>query len=210
MLLDQEVKKQEQPKGKKIVLFLLILSIILLIIIMAIMATLPKNQTKALTLSVNGSNVNITDDLLVTDDNGNYYISIQRIAKSIGYDYLTGEYKEYSEDSTNSKAYLQNEKQIIQFEVDTNKIYKTEPNSDLDYEEYELTNNIIKIDNLLYISLDDINIGLGVIYSYSQNNNQILLSTIDKTTQDYKTSLATSTLAPLTTVKAAIFPPICK
>ena len=32
MLLDQEVKKQEQPKGKKIVLFLLIVSIILFLV----------------------------------------------------------------------------------------------------------------------------------------------------------------------------------
>ncbi len=193
MLLDQEVKKQEQPKGKKIVLFLLIVSIILLMIIIAVMATLSGNETKSLTLSVNGLDVNITSDLLITDDNGNYYVSIQKISKSLGYDYLTGGYKEYTEDKTNSKCYLQSENQIIQFEADTNKIYKIEPNSVLDYEEYELNNNILKTNNLLYISLEDVNVGLDVIYSYSKENNKILFNTMDNITESYKTSLATQT-----------------
>ena len=110
-LLDQDVKKQE-PKGKKIILFLLIFLIILLILAIVMMAALGGKKTKNLTLSVDDSDIAIEDGLLITDENGISYISIQMISKSIGYDYLTGEYKKYSEDATNSKAYLQNENQI--------------------------------------------------------------------------------------------------
>ncbi len=192
-LLDQETAKKEQPKGKKIVLFLLILSVVLLIVIISAMIVLYGNRTVPLTLSVDGSDITIESDLLATDENGENYISIQKISNSIGYDYLTGEYKQYSEDPTNSKGYLQNENQIIQFEADNNKIYKTTPNSNLDYEEYELSNNIIKLNNLLYISLEDVNVGLGITYSYSQKDNKILFNTVENLTQEYKTSLPTQT-----------------
>lgn len=191
-LLDQEVKKEE-PKGKKMVLILLIVAIILLIVVIALMVVLSGNQTKPLTLSVNGANITIDSDLLVTDENGITYISIQKISNSIGYDYLTGEYRQYSEDATNSKGYLQNENQVIQFEADTNKIYKTSIDSDLDYEEYELNNNIMKSNNLLYISMDDVNVGLGIIPSYSQNDNKILFKTVESLTEEYKTNIANQT-----------------
>ena len=190
-LLDQEVKKEE-PKGKKIVLLLLILSVVLLIIVIAMMVLLSGNKTNPLTISVNGSNITIENDLL-TDENGISYISIQKIGKQLGYDYLTGEYKTYSEDSTNSKGYLQGENQIIQFEADNKTIYKTYPNSNLDYEEYELNNKIINKNNLLYISIDDTNIGLGIVCTYSQKDNKLTLNTVENLTESYKTSLATST-----------------
>lgn len=191
-LLDQEVKKEE-PKGKKIVLFLLIFSIILLILVIVAMVALGGNKSKSLTLSVNGSNLTIDNELLVTDENGVTYISISKISKAIGYDYLTGQYKRYDEDNTNTKGYLENENQIIQFEADTNKIYKTTPESNLDYEEYELKNNILKANNLLYISLDDVNVGLNITYAYSQNDNKILLNTVENLTDEYKTSLSEKT-----------------
>ncbi len=88
---------------------------------------------------------------------------------------------------------MQNENQVIQFEADSNKIYKTVPDSNLDYEEYELNNKILKINNLLYIALDDVNVGLNVVYGFSQNDNRILLNTVDSLTEGYKTSLSEQT-----------------
>ena len=198
-LLDQEVKKEE-PKGKKIVLFLLIFSIILLIAIIAIMIVFGANQTKPLTLSINGSNITIDNDFIVTDANGINYISIQKLSKSIGYDYLTGEYKQYNEDTTNTKCYLQNDNQVIQFEVDTNKIYKTLLDSNLDYEEYELRNKILQSNGVIYIALEDINVGLNVVCAYSEQNNNISISTIENLTEGYKTSLPQQTNNEQTTI----------
>lgn len=192
MLLDQEVKKQE-PKGKKLVLLLLILSIILLVFVIVAIVAIGGNQKRPLTLNVNGANVAIDNGLLVSDENGVNYISISKISKAIGYNYLTGEYKQYNEDNTNTKGYLENENQIIQFEADNNKIYKTTPNSNLDYEEYELNNKILKMNNLLYISLDDISIGLNISYAFSQADNKIIVNTIESLTEGYKTSLPTQT-----------------
>lgn len=188
MLLDQEVKKQE-PKGKKIVLLLLILSIMLLIFAIVAMAALAGKQTKPLTLSVNGTAMSIEDNTLITDENGINYISINKISKVIGYDYYTGEYKQYNEDNTNTKGYLQNENQIIQFEADNKKIYKSGIESKLDYEEYELTNKILNSNGSLYVSLDDVNVALNIAYEYSQKDNKVILNSVENLTEGYKTSL---------------------
>ena len=191
-LLDQEVKKQE-PKGKKIVLFLLILSVFALIMIIVMMMALSGKEVKELTLSINGANTAIEEGLLTTDDNGVNYISIQKIAKPIGFNYLTGEYKQYNEDTTNTKCYLESANQVIQFEAGNKRIYKINPTSNLDYEEYELSNIILKQNNLLYIALDDINIALNVIYSYSQNDNKIVLNTVETLYTQYKADISTQT-----------------
>jgi len=200
-LLDQEVKKKE-PKGKKIVLYLLIFSIIALIFLIIMMVALKGNKSKEATLSVNGIDMRIDNNLLIADQNGVNYISIQKISKAIGYNYLTGEYKQYNEDITNTKAYVENENQIVQFEAGSNKIYKVILNSNLDYEEYNLKNNIIKQNNLLYISLDDVGVGLNITYLIK--DNKILLNTTDNLTQDYQASLAQKTNNSYTTVSDSI------
>jgi len=192
-LLDQEVKKQE-PKGKKIVLFLLILSVFALIMIIVMMMALSgKQQTKELSISINGTDIEMQEGLLITDDNGVNYISIQKIAKTIGYNYLTGEYKQYNEDNTNTKCYLESANQVIQFEAGINKIYKINPTSDLDYEEYQLKNIVLKQNNLLYISLDDLEIALNVVESYSESDNKISLKTVETLYSEYKKSLPVET-----------------
>lgn len=191
-LLDQEVKKQE-PKGKKIVLLLLILSVFALIMVIVMMMALSGKQTQDLSISINETDIKIDEGLLITDENGVKYISIQKIAKSIGYNYLTGEYRQYNEDITNTKCYLESVKQVIQFEAGNDKIYKIDTLSNLDYEEYELSNKVLKQNNLLYVALDDIELALNVIDSYSEKDNKILLKTIDVLHTEYKKSLPANT-----------------
>lgn len=187
MLLDQEVKKQE-PKGKKIILLLLILSIMLLIFAIVAMAALAGKQTKPLTLSVNGTNMAIENNLLITNESGVNYISLPQIAKfQLGYEYISGGYLEYTESET--KGYLESANQIIQFEAGNNVIYKTEPNTSVDYEEFKLQNNIIQANNALYIALDDLAVGLNIVYTYSQQNNKISLNTADNLIKSHQEAL---------------------
>lgn len=186
-LLDQEVKKEE-PKGKKLVLLLLILSTVLLIFVIVAMIAIGGNQTKPLTLSVNGTDITIENDLLITDENGVNYISLPQIAKlPIGYEYIRGGYLEYTESET--KGYLENANQIIQFEEGNNIIYKTKPDTSIDYEEFKLQNNIIQSNNALYIALDDLAVGLNIVYKYSEKDNKISLNTADNLIKSYQESL---------------------
>lgn len=190
-LLDQDTQKKQQSKGKKIVLMLLILCIFLLIMILIIMVAIGGNQQQQLSLTINNNAITVDDSLIISDQNGINYISMEKIATQTGYQYLRGGYLEYIED--NSKCYLEKENQIIQFEADSNIIYKTNPNFHTDYEQYELKNNIIQSNNTLYISLDDLNVGLNVVYSYSEQDNRITISTVEQLTTDYLTSIPTNT-----------------
>lgn len=187
-LLDQEEKKKE-PKGKKIILALLIISIILLVFAIIAMFALGEKQVKKITLTINGGNINVTYDLIITDENGLNYISIQKVAKPLGYTYSTGGYKEYSEDTTNAKCYIEKDTQIIQIEADSKKIYKTKPDSEVGFEEIELKNKVLKTGNLIYISLEDFPVALNVLYNYSQINNRIELNTIENLVESYKVSI---------------------
>ncbi len=190
-LLDQEIQKKEEPKGKKIVLILLILCVFLLIMILVLMVSISEESEPQLSLTINGSDITIDDSLIISDENGTSYISMEKIATQIGYQYLRGGYLEYTED--NSKCYLEKDTQIIQFEADSNIIYKTTSSSHMDYEEYELQNNIILSDNTLYISLSDLNVGLNAVYSYSEQENKITINTIEQLTEDYAASISEST-----------------
>ena len=157
------------------------------------MMALSGKQTKDLSMSINGTNIDIEEGLLTTDDNGVNYISIQKIAKQVGYNYLTGEYRQYNEDTTNTKCYLESANQVIQFEAGDKKIYKIDPTSNLDYEEYELENIILKQNNLLYVALNDLDVAVNVIYTASQADNKIVLNTVETLYTQNKTALPEQT-----------------
>lgn len=187
-LLGQQTQKKQKPKGQKIVLMLLIISIALLILIIATLFLLKTSKSNALSMIVNNENVAIQENMLISDENGNTYISIENIASLVEYQYLRGGYLEYVEDS--NKGYIENnESQIIGFEADSNKIYKTTKDSYTDYEYYTLNNNIIKSNDKLYIALEDLNVGCNLVYSYSEATNQIMINATDDIIEAYEVKI---------------------
>lgn len=182
-LLGQETEKKQQPKGKKIVLMLLIISIILLMLVLVMIFALQGNKTKTLGLSVNGKDVQIIEGMLTSDESGVNYISLRQLSSLIGYEYLRGGYLQYIEDNT--KCYLQDESQIIGFEANSNQIYKTIRNSETDYEYYKLNNNILQLNDVLYIALDDLNVACNAIYAFSNENYKIAINTSEYLLQEY-------------------------
>lgn len=190
-LLDQEVQESKEPKGKKIVLMLLIACIILLVLLLVIMYAMSGNISKPLSLTINNNAITVDNSIIITDQNGINYIAIEKIANQTGYQYLRGGYLEYVEDNT--KCYLEKENQIIQFEANSNIIYKTKTDSNIEYEKYELKNNIIQSNNILYIALEDLNVGLNVVCSYVEQENKIAISTVEQLTTDYITSIPANT-----------------
>lgn len=193
-LLGQELNnKKKMPTSKKIVLVSLIVCIVLLVLILVFMFLMSSNQTKPLTLVIDGQNIQISNNILISDDNQITYISLKQLSKLIGYEYLRGGYLEYIEDDT--KCYLESTNQIIGFEANSNKIYKTSSNSKTDYQYYELKNNIIKNDEVLYISIEDLNVGCNVVFSFSKQENRITIDTIDNKSKYYETQLSEKSMA---------------
>lgn len=186
-LLRQETAKPQKSKGKKIVLTLLIISIVLLVVLLILLYALKSNVRKSLTLSINGKNAQIADDLLIQDEKENTYINIEAVADLVGYDFLEGGYLEYEENK--NKSHIDTAKQIIEYEVNNNEICKITPKSELEQEHYKLKHNIIKQNDKLYISLEDLNIGCNLVYQFSEQDNQILINTTETLINQYKESL---------------------
>jgi len=191
-LLGQNTQKKEKSKGQKMILILLVLLISILIIMISALFLLKSdgNNKNTLTVIFNNNNIPMQNypDMVITDENQKLYISIKDVTELLGYEYLRGAYLEYAED--NSKGYIENEnKEIIGFEADSNKIYKTTKNSKTDYEYYELKNNIKKINDKLYISLDDLAVGCNLNCSYSSDSKKIVINTIDNILESYKAQI---------------------
>lgn len=192
-LLGQDLNnKKQMPNSKKIVLISLILCIVLLILVLVALVLMQGNQTKPLSLIIDNNNVQINDNTIITNENGISYISLQQISESIGYEYVRGEYLQYGEND--NKCYLENQNQIIGFETNSNEIYKTSSTSNTDYQYYELKNNIIKNNEILYIALEDLNVACNVLYSFSEQDNAITIKTIDNLSEYYKTQLTDNSM----------------
>ena len=195
LLSENQYQKTEKPKGKKIVLILLILSIILASVIIACMILLKSTETVGMALYINDAQQEISENLIIQDNQGNQYIELERLAHMLGYQFDNSEYQTYGVDTT--KCYIRNENLISGFELDSNRMYKYEIGTNLDYQYYTLNHNIIIYNNKLYIAIDDLIKALNVYCTVDQNN-VIKLSTMaylsdyyQQQLQDKKYSVAT-------------------
>lgn len=176
LLQDNNKKKPTKTPAQKVVLLLLIVSIALCIIIGIIITVLSmKGETKLYSIVINGKNVDLSSLQLISSENGQKYISLKSISNNLGYDYYNGEFKIAGENKT--KGYIDNGTNIIQFFIDSQKIYKTMEDSNTDNEYYDLENPILSSEENLYIAVDDLDIALNLILTYSEKDNQTTIET---------------------------------
>lgn len=165
LLNENKYQEKKTPKGKKIVLMLLILSILLSIGILTYMAYLKSAQPAKAVILINGEATEITEDLVYDGK----YIALKNLSEVLGYEYYNSEYQNYGIDTT--KCYIKNKNLIYGFEQDSKKIYKYEENTDLDYQYYTLNNNIVMYNNKLYVAIEDLRLALNVYYEFDDKNN---------------------------------------
>ncbi len=198
-LLEQEYGNNNSNKSskKKSVLTALMISIFLLIIAITALYLLPKNTSpKKETLIVNGVAVEISQNMILSDDAGNKYISIKELTSDIGYQYFNGEYGKTTEDK--EKCYVNNSDYIVGFKADSNEIYKTTVDSITDYQYFKLDNKIETYNNSLYINIKDINFALNIIAAYNTEKNQTVIETpayiVEKLQKEYTDNKDTKTI----------------
>ncbi len=168
LLNENQYKESSAPKGKKIVLLLLILSIIFTILIIGLIIYISTNRVPEEKLFINGEQKEITQDLFVNDQLGNQYIELKNLVELLGYEFENGEYQKDEVDT--SKFYVKNQNLITGFEVGSNRIYKYEEGTNLDYQYYTLNCNIITNENnRIYIGLGDLTKALNCSYSINEN-----------------------------------------
>lgn len=186
LLNENQYKKEQTPKNKKIILILLVLSIVATILITFILLYINKyvktQEKLPKTLKINDKEVNLTETLIIETAEGDKYISLKEIAQLLGYEYYNNEYGVDGENK--DKGYIKNGILVTGFEKDTNSIYKYQEKTNLDYQYYELSSNIIKYNNNLYISSKDISQALNI--TYKEDNNTTLINTIENNIEKYQ------------------------
>lgn len=167
-------KKNEKTPAQKIILTLLIISIILFFIVAGAMAYLSlQGEKKTYSITINGENASLSDLQLMNSENGQKYISLKALSNKLGYNYYNGEFK--IADEGKNKGYINDNKNIVQFFADSKEIYKTTESSNTDYEYYTLENTILEYEGNIYIAIDDLDIALNLILTYSETNNQTII-----------------------------------
>lgn len=157
--------------NKKIFMICGIGVIVLIFIIIALVAMVTTMNTKKIKLTVDGNKYNSSNYIFSKDNI--LYIGIEDLTKITknGYSYKSGN----KDIEDNNKCYITNNYESTFFEVNSNEIYKVlEETNETEY--YYLENDIIKENNKIYISLNDIKTAANV--SYRMENNQIIISSI--------------------------------
>lgn len=196
-LLNKNVNQAPQEvKGKKIVLLLLILSILMAIMIVIVMVYIVTNKTDTPKLYVDNQLIENSDSIVKSDEEGNKYISLKDLSELLNYEYVNNEYGKYGVDT--AKCYIKNKKLITGFESDSNRIYKYEEGTNIDYQSYILDSNIISFENMLYINVNDIQIALNAVCTANQKqdfyifSNEYLVSMYTEKLKDTGYTLATN------------------
>jgi len=184
---------EKQRKNKKMMQIIIILIVLLLIISIGLFVAiyyLKGQQFKFYTDGKLISNSAISDDLFVYEED-KVYVSLKDIAEIIDYKYYNGGYKQYTEDT--SKCYLECTNEVVTFEKDSNKIYKT-PTSEVDYTYFTIEEPIKRINGKLYITSKDLGTACNLQMGYDQEANKMVIYTLPYLTTYYMTQYSNAAI----------------
>ena len=179
-----KLQYDNHEKNKKITKIILICIILVFILMIAVMCTIMYLQKSILHVYINGKSVNFAKDTVIIDEQtGKIHVDITGIANSLGYDYHKGEFKLYTEDE--NKCWVECEEETASFFLNSNKISKVVPDQTKDYEDYTITDPVIRINDKLYCTPEGIKIGFNVMFDYNQKTNSIEIYTLPYLVENY-------------------------
>lgn len=215
-LIDEREVMFEQEKKQKIFKTIIKAIVVLLILGVILLVYATTNKSKTLKFFVDGNQQAQIDDSLVLknekgkvlEENGEIYISVQKLSTMLNYQYYNSEYKKKGEDKTKCQVRIQNE--YTSYISDSNNIYKaivtknedgsnqnnkSNNNSsnnksqnmesdeneanDVEYEYFTVKNNVKYVNDEIYASLEAIELGFNVSISYDSKKNTIAVYTLD-------------------------------
>lgn len=206
-LLDEEEvarKKVREQKFKKIIVIAIITLVNLSIAIIAIIVYRNYNPDK-ITTYIDGKKYEKFDSLLdfEKDENGNtqIYIPIRDVAEYFGYKSYNGDYKKASEED--DKCYIEKEKrEVAMYELNSKTIYKLDlENKNNDYNYCYTNKTVFRSNGKLYTSVDGIEQGYNISFSYDERKKTINIYTMDYLITTYASLLEDKAIGNYGTVE---------
>lgn len=188
-LIDESFEYEKQAKvkdSKKMSKIILIIMAILVVAIIGIFIAIVYIQGNTLKLYINGAINEKVKAIMVTDTDGTIYFPIRDFATYLGYESFSGEYTDKSEDA--SKCYIQNENEVANFALNSNKIYKLETsNNTANYEYFYAKKPVKAINGKLYASTDALEEAFNMSFSYDSDSQRIYIYTMPFLVESYAT-----------------------
>lgn len=181
-----------QEKDKKMSKIMLVCIAIVIILIVGIMYAIMYIQQNTFRVYINGKTVNLPNDMIIIDEGtGKIHVDIMGIASYLGYDSHKGEYKLYTEDE--NKCWVNCEDETASFFLNSNKISKVAPDQtkENDYEDYIISDPIIRKNNKLYCTPEGIKIGFNVTFDYNPEAKNIQIYTLPYLVESYTAQFKT-------------------
>ena len=219
-LIDEREVMFEQERKQKIIKNIIKIIAILVFIVIVLLVYISTKDAGKLKVLVDGNEQSNLDSQLILknekgkilEENGDIYISVQKLATMLNYEYYNSEYKKKGEDKTKCQVRIQNE--YTSYIANSNKMYKTivtkntddkdknntsnttntndeqqvnQNNNDEEYEYFTIDNNIKYVNDEIYASTQAIMLGFDVSISYDTKKNTIAIYS-----PDYMETLAKS------------------
>ena len=157
--------------------FIIVVILIILLIIAAGAIWIYSQQilSSQFKFDLDGKRQSNYSESLFLFQNDKVYISIRDIAPLLGYNVYNGGYGEYTEDK--SKCYVNNSKEIVSFETNSDKIYKYSVTSSGNSEgqSFDIDSPILSSGSNMYISSDGLVRAFNVRFDYNTENNEVLI-----------------------------------
>jgi len=185
--------------GIKIGFIIVVILIILLIIAAgAIWIYSQKILSSQFKFDLDGKRQSNYSESLFLFQNDKIYISIRDIAPLLGYNVYNGGYGEYTEDK--SKCYVNNSKEIVSFETNSDKIYKYSVTSSGNSEgqSFDIDSPILSSGSNMYISSDGLVRAFNVRFDYNASNNEVLIFGLNYLANYYSTQIPNAAITTST------------
>lgn len=187
-LIDESVNYKKKDSSKKVAKIILILMAVIIIAILSVLGVLMYIKNGELKLYIDGNSNDKVKDMMVVEADGTVYFPIKEIASYLGYQSYNGEYTDKSEDA--SKCYIQNENEIANFVLNSNKIYKLVlENSDGNYDYYYANKPVKAMNGKLYVTSDALENAFNVSFKYDTDNNRVYIYTMPYLIQTYSSKV---------------------
>ena len=190
---------EEEIKIKKIIIVLIIILLLLCVGIIALIIYRINNPTK-ITTYIDGKVINNFDSILdfQTDENGKteIYIPIREFASYLNlanpefqYETYKGNYNPKTEED--NKCYtIRDNNEVVIYSEKTKVLYKLNlEKSNQDYEQCVIDKDIFQSNGKLYTSVDGIEKGYNIVFSFDEKKKVITIYTLDYLINNYITLL---------------------
>lgn len=175
MELRNEEEQEKKTNGKRAIFIALIITAILAITVGILILILKQVENSKLKVIVDGKTKTVTEQFMIIDSE-KIYLSINQIAKLVGYEYYNGEYKQYSEDKT--KCYVECADELAMLELNSNIIYKNNSADKENFDAYTVDKEVKNYNGELYATAQTVQTAFNTRIIFEDSSNSLYIETL--------------------------------